>query len=100
MAALQLQEKRMEQPFFVVAPCPAPGKPYTPARSTEVSRIIPAGVFLEISGYEIKLRHALERQSAFADIPFVFGRVEEDFHGFDCMHNQRVRQEWKRELPG
>ena len=40
MAALQLQEKRMEQLFFVVAPCPAPGKPHTPARSTEVSRII------------------------------------------------------------
>jgi hypothetical protein len=37
MAALQLL--RMEQPFFVVAPCPAPGKPHTPARSTEVSRL-------------------------------------------------------------
>jgi len=40
MAALQLQEKGMERPFRVVAPCPAPGKPHTPARSTEVSRII------------------------------------------------------------
>jgi hypothetical protein len=39
MAALQLQEKRMEQPFFVVAPCPAPGKPHIPARSTEEFRL-------------------------------------------------------------
>ncbi|MFA7240413.1 MAG: hypothetical protein WC091_09890 [Sulfuricellaceae bacterium] len=26
------------KPLRVVAPCPAPGKPHTPARSTEVSR--------------------------------------------------------------
>jgi len=38
MAALQLLA--MEQPLRVVALCPAPGKPHTPARSTEVSRIM------------------------------------------------------------
>ena len=32
----------MERPLRVVAPCPAPGKPHTPARSTEVSRFKPA----------------------------------------------------------
>jgi len=37
MAALQLLG--MEQPFRVVAPCPAPEKPHTPARPTEESRI-------------------------------------------------------------
>ena len=41
MAALQLLG--MEQPFRVVAPCPAPGKPHTPARSTELSRLKTAG---------------------------------------------------------
>jgi uncharacterized protein len=38
MAALQLLA--MERPLRVVAPCPAPGKPHTPARSTELSRIM------------------------------------------------------------
>ena len=38
MAALQLLA--MERPLRVVAPCPAPGKPHTPTRSTELSRII------------------------------------------------------------
>jgi hypothetical protein len=44
---LQLQEKRMEQPFFVVAPCPAPAKPHTPARSTELSRFKALDVFVK-----------------------------------------------------
>ena len=37
MAALQLL--RMEQPFFVVASCPAPGKPCNPARSALTIRV-------------------------------------------------------------
>ncbi|MFA7240356.1 MAG: hypothetical protein WC091_09605 [Sulfuricellaceae bacterium] len=32
------KRREWNKPFFVVAPCPAPGKPHTPARSTEVSR--------------------------------------------------------------
>ncbi|MFA7243261.1 MAG: hypothetical protein WC091_24400 [Sulfuricellaceae bacterium] len=45
------KRREWNKPFFVVAPlvprpsgrrvCPAPGKPHTPARSTELSRIMP-----------------------------------------------------------